>query len=113
MKSLITEEEYSLLLELQKKLNAELFILFEANKTKGRDCLASILVSTIDEIIDLLNLQGYQFRLCDYSGDINYENCEHLFSDGPEMSTGILLHFIGFSVQVSWEGTDKYKEAIN
>jgi len=43
----------------------------------------------------------------DYGGDINYENGEQTYSDGPEMGQGIVLQFRGFSVQASWEGADR------
>lgn len=39
---------------------------------------------------------------------LTIENSEQTYSDGDEMGNGVILHFHGFSVQVSWEGFDKY-----
>lgn len=108
MKDIITEEKYSQLLELQKRLNLELQELFASNKAKGRNHLAKILVNSIEDIIEKLNSEGNKFGCCDYSGDINYENSEQIYSDGEKMGTGVVLHFRGFSVQVFWDGSDKY-----
>ena len=47
--------------------------------------MASILVNKVEEMIDTLNAEGYDFGRCDYSGDINYENSEQTFSDGSSM----------------------------
>ena len=97
------EARYSAMLELQKALNQDLQEYFESNKTKGREYLEKNLVSKVESIVDELNEHGYKLGRCEYSGDINYENSEQWFSNGGEMGTGLMIHFIGFSAQVSWE----------
>ena len=66
--------------------------------------MASILVNKVEEIVDALNSEGYNFGRCDFSGDINYENSEQTFSDGGTMGEEVILHFHGFTVQASWAG---------
>ena len=108
MKDIITEAKYLEILNLQDRINLELRNFFIGNKNQGRKALASLLVNYVEEIITKLNNEGYEFGLCDYSGDINYENSEQTFCNGKEMGTGICLHFHGFSVQAFWEGNDRY-----
>ena len=111
MKYTATENKYSEILELQKGLNLELQELFESNKSKGRDKLVKTLANSVEEMVDNLNKESYKFGLCDYSGDMNYENSEQTYSDGEEMDTGVILHLWGFSIQAYWEGIDKYYSA--
>ncbi len=108
MKDIVTCETYLKILYLQERINSELQTLFILHQNDSRDTLASILVNGIETIVDEINKNGYKFGRCDYDGDINFENSEQTFSDGQAMGTGIILHFHGFSVQASWEGTDKY-----
>lgn len=108
MRDIVSEEQYSELLALQERLNSELKKSFEAHKSQGRERLAKILVDKVEEIVQSLNSQSYGFELCEYAGDVNYENSEQIFSNGEDAGTGTVLHFHGFSVQVTWEGRDKY-----
>jgi len=100
-----TEITYSDILHLQKIVNSELKYLYEKHKSRGRELLATILLTEIEEIIERLNENGYSFGRLDYSGDINFENSEQTYRNGKEMGSGIILHFHGFSVQAYWEGT--------
>ena len=59
-------------------------------------------------MVEKINSEGYNFGCSSYGGDINYENSEQSYSDGKEMGTGVTLNFVGFSVQVTWQGTDRY-----
>jgi len=97
------EERYTKLLKLQKVLNQELQDLFETSKSQGREFLSKVLIEKIESIIERLNLENYGFGRFEYSGDVNYENSEQWFSNGAEMGTGIILHFHGYSVQITWE----------
>jgi hypothetical protein len=108
MEDVVSEEKYSEMLALQESVNAELRELFEANKHLGREHLSKLLVKEVANIVNNLNAKGHHFGCADYGGDINYENSEQTYSDGPEMGQGVVLQFRGFSVQVSWEGADKY-----
>ena len=110
MKDTVAEEKYSELLELQFNVNEELKVFFNVNKSKGRKHLSQVLISKVEDIVDSLNQDNHNFGRCEYSGDINYENSEQTFSDGNELGEGVVLHFHGFSVQVRWEGQDKYGE---
>lgn len=108
MKDKVDSSKYSEMLELQKTLNSKLRESYAQNKGEGREYLSSFQVKLVGDMVDELNENGYKFGRCDYSGDINFENSEQTYSDGDEMGNGVILHFHGFSVQVSWEGFDKY-----
>ena len=54
MKDIVSEEKYSQMLELQKRLNLELQELFESNKDKGREHLAKVLVNGVEDIVEKL-----------------------------------------------------------
>lgn len=108
MKDKVDSLKYSEMLELQKTLNAKLQKSYAQKKGEGREYLSSYLVNFVSDMVNELNESGYKFGRCDYSGDINFENSEQTYSDGAEMGHGVILHFHGFSVQVSWEGFDKY-----
>jgi hypothetical protein len=110
MKDIATDEIYSEMLVLQKIINAELKFLYEKNKSAGREYLSEVLVSEVENIVDRLNENGGSFGRNDYRGDINFENSEQIYSNGKEMGVGVILHFRGFSVQVYWEGADKYEK---
>ena len=84
---------------LQKIINAELARFFEENKSKGREQLAHLLVNKVEHLIDELNERGYHLGRIEYSGDINYEKSEQLFSNGDEIGTGLIIEFIGFFVR--------------
>ena len=96
------------MLELQRRINLELQEIFDQNKAKNRNELASLLVNSVETIIDQLNKEEYTFVRCDYSGDKYFENSEQTYSEGKEMGKGVIIHFYGFSAQVYWEGSDKY-----
>ncbi|WP_281214383.1 hypothetical protein [Shewanella insulae] len=108
MRDIASNEHYSEMLKIQEELNHKLRRDFEREKVHGREHLARFLTERVGALVDELNSSGYSFGPCDYSGDINFENSEQTFSDGAEMGEGIILHFHGYSVQVSWEGSDKY-----
>ena len=107
MKDTVSEELYSQLLALQERVNAELRELFEANRHLGREHLSGILVNEVEHLVENLNAEGHNFGRADYSGDTAYENSEQTYSDGPQIGQGVVLKFRGFSMQVSWEGTDR------
>ena len=92
----------SAMLELQNVLNNELQHHFEKSKDKGDEYLATTLIEKVESLLDELNESGYSFGRCEYGGDINYENSEQWFSNGTEMGTGLVVHFLGFSAKVSW-----------
>ena len=98
-----SEDRYLELLKLQNRLNKELQKSFESSKDKGRDYLSRLLIDKVENLIDTLNHDGYSFGRIDYGGSVDYETSEQWYCDGPEMGTGIVLHFLGYSVQVSWE----------
>lgn len=103
-----TESRYSSILTLQERLNRELRENFERHKDKGREFLSANIITLVEGVVERLNSSGYDFGRCDYGGDINYEYSEQSYSDGAEMGTGVILAFQGYSVQVLWEGADKY-----
>jgi len=98
-----SDVRYSAMLELQKELNKYLQELFESSKAKGREYLATIVIEKVEATVDELNKAGYELGRSDYGGDVNYENSEQWYSNGAEMGTGLIIHFLGFSAQVSWE----------
>ena len=100
--NLDSEERYLSILKLQEELNSELRIFFEAHKKMGREFLSNALIEKVERMVQNLNTSGFKFGRFDYSGDINYEDSEQYYSDGPTMGSGIILHFHGFSVQASW-----------
>lgn len=108
MKDFVDLNKYSLMLILQENINLKLRNAYELNKDKGREHLSAFLVNFVEEIIDEINLNGHRFGRCDYSGDINFENSEQIFSDGVEQGNGFTLHFRGFSVLLYWQGADEY-----
>lgn len=108
MRDIVSNERYSEMLEIQEELNHKLRRDFECEKVHGRAHLARFIAERVGALVDELNSSGYSFGPCDYSGDINFENSEQTFCNGAEMGEGIILHFHGYSVQVSWEGRDKY-----
>ena len=108
MIDIASNEHYSEMLKIQEELNHKLRTDFENEKVHGREHLARFLTVRVGALVDELNSTGYFFGPCDYSGDINFENSEQTFSNGVEMGDGIILHFHGYSGQVSWEGSDKY-----
>ena len=108
MRDFASNELYSEMLKIQEELNHKLRRDFEREKVHGREHLARFLTERVGSLVGELNASGYSFGPCDYSGDINFENSEQTFSHGAEMGEGIIFHFHGYSVQVSWEGSDKY-----
>ena len=102
MKNRIDLEYYSNLLILQKELNTELQQIFEKNKTNPSIDLSKLLIVSIEYIVARLNSTGYSFGRIDYSGDIHFEKSEQSWSDGNEFESGGVLHFHGFSCQVSY-----------
>jgi hypothetical protein len=59
--------------------------------------------------IDEINSTGYSYWNSHYGGDINFENSEHIYYDGKQLGHGFMISFRGFSVQITWEGKDKYQ----
>lgn len=108
MKDLVPLEKYSKMLAIQEIINKELHVLFEENKHKGREHLSTLLVNSIDAIVGKVNIEGENFGPCSYGGDVNFENSEQSWSGGKVQGEGVILNFVGFSCQVSWEGSDKY-----
>ncbi len=99
------EERYSAALDLQKELNSYLQSQFENNKSKDREHLASHIISLVESIVDKLNDVGYKLGRSDYGGDINYEQSEQWYSNGPKIGGGLNIHFLGFTAQVEWDDT--------
>jgi hypothetical protein len=110
MEDTISSEKYSELLQLQEAINDDLKDLYETNKERGREHLSQLLINEIESLVDRLNSKGWNFGRCNYGGDINFENSEQSYSDGEEMGTGVILNFVGFSCQVTWEGKDRFKK---
>jgi hypothetical protein len=108
MRDIASNEHYFEMLKIQEELNHKLRSDFENEKAHGREHLVRFLTERVNALVDELNTSGYSFGPCDYSADINFENSEQTFSNGAEMGEGIILHFHGYSVQVSWEGSYKY-----
>jgi hypothetical protein len=108
MNDQISPARYLELLNLQEKLNEQLHSDFAAQMFKGREHLAKFLVHRVESLVDELNEDGFSFGRCDYDGDVNFENSGQTYSDSKVMGEGVILHFLGYSVQVSWEGSDKY-----
>ena len=91
------------LANLKESINRELRKQFEENKSKGREYLADLLVNFVEGYVyEFLNKSGYSFGRISYSGDINFEDSEQIFSDGERECTGIILTFCGFSCEVEW-----------
>jgi len=91
------------LAQIERSINDELMAHFETHRSQGRAHLAETLVNKVEDIMSYLNSAGYAFGRVDYGGDINYENSEQTWSNGQEMSTGIILEFRGFSCKASWQ----------
>lgn len=108
MKNIASNDDYSEMLRIQEELNYKLRCNFENEKVHGRAHLARFLTERVNLLVDELNNSGHTFGPCDYSGDKNFENSEQTFSNGAAIGEGIILHFHGYSVQVFWEGSDKY-----
>ena len=89
--------------ELETELNQCLSNHFENSKEKGHEYLAKTLIEKVESIVDDLNAHGYGLGRSDYGGDVNYENSEQWFCNGPEMGTGLTIHFLGFEAKVWWE----------
>ena len=102
MPTSISTETYGELLALQETLNAKLKTAFEENSHRTREELATVLVQTVETMVDELNSDGYCFGPASYGGSTEFEQSEQDFSDGDEMGTGVILSFAGFSVQVTW-----------
>ena len=98
-----TEVRYTAMLELQTELNAHLKKHFEASRAQGRKYLASTVITEVESMIDELNKHNYNLGRYDYGGDINYEQSEQRYSNGKEMGDGLIIRFLGFSAQVSWQ----------
>jgi len=96
------EARYSAMLELQYELNKDLKHHFEASRAQGRKYLAAIVISKVEKIIDNLNKHNYNLACCDYGGDVNYEDSEQWYSNGNDIGEGLIIHFHGFTAQVSW-----------
>jgi len=104
VKDIVDPNKYSEMLELQKRLNLKLQDAYESNKESEREHLSSQLVNVVETLVGELDNGNPKFGRVEYSGDIDFENSEQTWS----MGNGVFLHFHGFSVQVSWEGTDRY-----
>jgi hypothetical protein len=111
MKDIVPLEKYLKVLTLQNEINAELKLLFEQNMHKGREHLSGLLADSIDALVNRLNSEGESFGPCSYGGDMDFENSEQAWSDGKTKGKGVMLNFVGFSCQVTWEGSDKYAES--
>lgn len=96
------EARYVAMLELQSELDLELKKHFEEFKDRGRETLARALIEKVESIVEELNARNYRLGRIEYSGDRNYEDSEQWFGNGADMGAGLVLHFHGFSVQVSW-----------
>lgn len=88
--------------QLEQSINAELAVVFESNRARGREHLARILIDRVDGIVDELDAAGHSFGRVDYGGDINYENSEQTWGNGAVMGAGVILEFLGFSCKVRW-----------
>ena len=97
------ETRYSAMLDLQREINRNLREHFEDCKSKDPITIARSLVSRVEFIVDELNKCGYRLARSEYGGDIDYENSEQWYCNGPEMGTGLHIHFLGFTAQVYWE----------
>ena len=100
----LSNDKYKELLELQERINEKLQKSFIQNMDKSSDFLSAYLIRLVENITEELNRESdYNFGRCDYSGDVNYQNSEQTYSCGEKMGKEVILHFHGFSVQVSWE----------
>jgi len=104
VKDIVDPTKYSEMLDLQKKLNLNLQEAYESNRDLGRDHLSKLLVNFVETLATELDDGNAKFGRIDYSGDIDFETSEQTWN----MGNGVVLHFHGFSVQVSWEGADRY-----
>ncbi|MDF1780669.1 MAG: hypothetical protein P1U67_05185 [Alcanivoracaceae bacterium] len=95
---------YEEMLDLQWELNKHLRAAYLQERSKGREHLSKHLIALVEELVDGLNSKGHRFGRCEYGGATEFESSEQFFSNGAEPGEGVILHFIGFSVQVSWEG---------
>lgn len=87
---------------LQNAIQIELDRLFETIKHNDHSEIASYCIKHVEQIVDRLDLNGYDFFRTDYGGDINYKKSEQSYGSngyGP----GIQLHFKGYSVKVFWD----------
>ena len=94
---------YSAMLSLQEELNRELREYYESIKTEGDEYLASAILAKVKAIVTELNGGGYGLGRSDYGGDTNYEMSEQWYCNGSSMGTGLTIHFLGYTAQVSWE----------
>lgn len=92
------------MLKLQRDLNETLRARYQAEAGKGRDHLAKELIPLVEGLVSGLNEQGHTFGHLEYGGDSRFEYSEQIFSNGKQPGEGVILHFLGFSVQVSWGG---------
>jgi hypothetical protein len=101
------ELSYEEMLDLQSELNESLRASYLEARDKGRGFLAEMLVTLVEGLVDDLNSKGHRFGRCEYAGDTRFEQSEQIYSNGREPGEGVILHFKGFSVQVSWAGDDE------
>ena len=92
--------DYMALLNLQEELNLKLKNAYECEIAKGEEHLAGFLIYYVENLVNELNKNKWSFGRYEYSGDKNFRRSEQWWSDGNEPGKGIILHFIGFSVQV-------------
>lgn len=92
---------YDEILELQRELNESLCAKYHGEKQKGREYLSKVLIEYVEELVERLNKKGHRFGRCEYGGDVRFEHSEQFFSNGEQAGEGVILHFLGFSVQVS------------
>ena len=55
---------------MQESLNHELMQYYEEKKKCSEAELSKLLISKIENIVEQLNLEGFNFKETDYSGDI-------------------------------------------
>lgn len=95
---------YSDMLDLQRQLNLSLQSAYEQQKGKVRRNLADFLIPFVESLIDELNKKGHRFGRCEYGGSTEFEHSEQYYSNSDSPGEGVVIHFVGYSAQVSWEG---------
>jgi hypothetical protein len=101
-----SEVRYQAILELQEEINKCLKEHYVISRNQGRKYLASTVITKVEDIVKELNQNHYDLYSIDYGGDINYENSEQWYRNGPETGQGLVIHFLGFTSQVSWDSVN-------
>ena len=101
-----SEARYQAILDLQAEINKCLKEHYEVSRTQGRKYLATTVITKVENIVHELNQNYYDLYSIDYGGDINYEDSEQWYRNGPETGEGLVIHFLGFTAQVSWDSVN-------